>query len=243
MPYKDFLPRILPPSHRGPNGTAFWESIGQELDTQRQRALEAALVRFPGKAPVDALDEIGAERRIERGPGESDNAYAERLRTAWEAWETAGSHVGLLNALRHSGYTGAYIVQWNGLYATLDGSNTLVLGTLGTCYSRDPDHAGWMFDAADVHWAKFMLVVPSPVVAWTASTAQAAVNAIVRKWKPGKALFEGTALIATGSKALGWPLQTLGSAGNLGGNVVTFLNPDGVVQSLSRLAVAATLEA
>jgi hypothetical protein len=93
--------------------------LGQSADDFIERIRAGVLARFPSFAPVDALAYKGSERVMDQGPAESNQAYAERLRTAWDAYQFSGSHGALLRQLAIFGFTGAYIVQDNGWWTTL----------------------------------------------------------------------------------------------------------------------------
>jgi hypothetical protein len=254
MPYTDDLPRRVPPWF-GEDGRLMMEAAGERLDAVAQLLRDALAARLPEKAPADALPYIGQDRQLPQGPAESNSAYATRLRNAWEIWGGdntpltgkgggAGSNLGILNALKAAGYptgaTGATIVQQVGRvsgpnpeknrgYAQLDGSGNLVLGALMTCVNRQDltgavnPRPGWTFNQLDNFWSVFGLVFPT-----TTTVNAAEINAIVKKWRPAKALFIGTWVITAG-RLLGWPTgRTLGTDPNLGGNTRTFYpGPDG----------------
>jgi hypothetical protein len=238
MPYEEDLPKRLPPPWRDERGVAFGRAVGRRLDSVVQSFREAVFARLPVLAPADALKYHGKERQIDRGPTETDEAYALRLQTAWDAWAGddtpftgagggAASHLGMLRALQGIGIpmgpSGAIIVQQNGRYVHLDGAGNLVVGTLMFCVNRQnlagaiESRPGWTFEARDNFYSEFGIVFPIPTV-----FDPAALNAVVTKWRPSKALFIGTWVIESG-RVLGWPTgRTLGTEPNLGGNVVTF---------------------
>lgn len=54
-------------------------------------------------APDDALESIGWERSIERGPTETSDQYRARLHGAWEAWEWGGTRTGIQSQLEAYG--------------------------------------------------------------------------------------------------------------------------------------------
>jgi hypothetical protein len=235
MPYGDALPRLLHPPLRGPWADKYLGAVGGQMDALIERFRSAVLARFPNAALAasDALDEIGKARKLPRGDGESDESYADRLYHAWEAWGGdntpltgvgggAGSHLGVLNALRAAGIptgpTGATIVQQNGRYAQLDLLGNLVLGDLMNCVNRQTldgstlTRPGWVFDGRDNFYSVFGIVFDP-----------AALNTAVEQWRPSKALYIGAWIIRSGN-ILGWPPgRTLGSGGTLGGNVSTFI--------------------
>lgn len=187
----------------------------------------------------EALNEIGDDRQLPRGVGESDYAYAPRLKGAWETWTKAGSHHGMLLALKHAGLpggsTGVTIVQHNGRYAQLDGSDALVLGDLLICINRCDllganigTLRGWMDDWRDHFYSYFAIVLPADVASLTAGSALAArVHAVAKKWRPAKTHYVGVFVLVAG-RMLGWPLTgQMSTMGNLGTHTVRYLRPPG----------------
>lgn len=247
MSYADYMPSVAPPWMRRDVGEKYWRAVGEMMDAERERYREATLASFPADAPADALASIGRDVGLPRAAGESDAAYRVRLRLAWDAWGGdntpvtgkgggAGSHLGLLNALKAlglpTGASGMTIVQQNGRYSQLDGSGNLVLGSLMNCIHRIDltgiinIQPGWTFDGRDEFYSAFGIVFPADVAALTANSLLAAgLHEAVRKWRPGKALFIGTWVIVAG-RCLGWPLgRTLGTDPNLGGNTIRYIEP------------------
>lgn len=244
MPFEEYLPRTLPPWLRGPWGQAFHAAVGKRMDVITERYRQAIFARYPLLAAANddtaALEQIGRDRQLPRGPGESNEAYGERLFLAPEIWAGdntpttgvgggAGSHLGMLNAIQTAGIptgpTGATIVQQNGRYAQLDAGGALVLGDLMDCVNRQTldgstlTRPGWTFDGRDNFYSVFGIVFPAP-----ATFDAALLNAAVEQWKPSKALYIGAWIIETGA-LLGWPTtgRTLGTEPALGGNVATFV--------------------
>lgn len=204
-----------------------------------------------GELPHDSvLEQIGRDRQLPRWTAiaETSAAYSARLLAAWKQWAgddtpitgtggPAGHYIPMLRELKGAGFptgaSGAHIVQYNGRFARFDGSDNLVTGELMTCANR-PDlqgalnpHSGWTFDARDLHWASFGIVFPADVVGLedTAGNAKkAALNAIVRKWRPAKALYRGAWVVQSG-RAWGWPITETWGAGNWGSNTIRFISP------------------
>lgn len=219
-------------------------------------------------APADALDQIGEDRLIPRGGAasgtpETDTAYAARLLDAWKIWGgddtpvtgkggPAGSHLGILNALKAAGFptgsTGATIVQYNGTYSQLDGSGNLVFGDLMQCIHRADltgaltSPRGWMFDALDsqirtgetsgpAHWASFGVVFPADVSGLDntyGNAKKSVLNETVRRWRPAKAWYRGAWVVVGSAKPLGWPVpsRTLVTEPALGTGTVRFIDPN-----------------
>lgn len=240
--YETYLPSIQPPPLKGPWAKKFFGAVGKQMDTVAQRYRDATFARLAAYATGEQLDLIGQERKLPRGPAESDGDCSARLIAAWDTWAGdnvpltgkgggAGSHLGMLLAIKAAGIltgsTGATIVQQNGRYSQLDGSGNLVLGTLMDCVNRvdlqgTPNaRPGWMFEARDNFYSEFGIVFPvdTPV-------PPAVLNAAVEQWRPSKALYIGAWIIQAG-RLLGWPAgaRTLGTEPNLGGNTIVYIPP------------------
>ena len=98
--------RVMPPWLQRLVGGAITKGLGTSVDTEQNRNVDGVNLRFPGGdvsnvAPIvpTALGPIGAERRIIRGPAESDASYAERLRAWWDSHATRGGPYALLTQL------------------------------------------------------------------------------------------------------------------------------------------------
>lgn len=243
MSYSRWLPAQAPPPLAGPNGSVLLQRLGEMFDEQRDRLLQGVLARFPvqgsvdangvyGIPPSDALDAMGEDRGLPRAPSEADAAYAVRLQAAWDQWDYAGSHYGLLRALQVAGYSAMVIVQDNGRYAQLTGGAGTVadlsMGTLMTCVDRPGTTAGWMFDPLQgVFYSQFGLVFTADAANLQTPAGQAVLNQIVAAWKPAKTNYTMAWVILAGAGVLGWPTgQTLGS-GTLGGDQTRVIPGDG----------------
>ena len=105
MLYRDFIPRELAPGWlQTPKNAAWLRASGDLKDSLAERCKDAVKVRFARLAPRDGLDQLGGERQIERGPSETNAAFAERVVDAWNLWHWAGTAQGVLLALRDVGY-------------------------------------------------------------------------------------------------------------------------------------------
>lgn len=250
MSYAKWLPAQAPPPLAGPNGSALLRRLGEMFDEQRDRLIQGVLARFPaqgsvdpngiyGPPPSDAQDAMGEDRGLPRATTESadnggahDLAYGVRLQAAWDTWDYAGSHYGLLRALQIAGYTAMVIVQDNGRYAQLTGGAGTVadlsLGTLMTCVDRPGATAGWMFDALKgVFYSQFGIVFTADAANLQSIAGQKILVDIVNEWKPAKANFVAAWVIIAGGSVLGWPTgRTLGT-GTLGGDWTRVIPGDG----------------
>jgi hypothetical protein len=246
VPYATWLQTQGPSWILDTVGKALAKTAGAQYDAQSDRILQGVLKRFPTAGqldtdpasptfgrlivgPSDALDEIGADRGLRRGPGESNAAYAVRLLGAWDFHMFAGSHYGILRSLVIAGYVDPIIVQDNGRWSRLTGSAgtiaDITFGTLMNCADRG--RPGWMFDTRMDFYSRFGIIFETDASNLQTASGQAVLKEIVDEWGPGKATFVGTWVILAG-RLLGWPVgRTLGTDPNLGGNSVRFIPGDG----------------
>lgn len=239
MTYADWLPKQLPPWFQGPNGARFWRTIGSMFDGASSDLKEASKASFPDEGPADALQHVADDQQMLVRDGEAEADLRERLREAWTTWPLAGTPKGILLELKAQGLPmgsfGATILQHNGRYAQLDGSDNLVLGDCQLCENRQdltgalqtPRLRGFTLDNRDQFYAKFLLLFPANVVALTVGSNLAGrLNAVVRKWRPGKSIFVGTVVLTAGT-LWGWPTtQNWGAGGlNWGATTLRFIPP------------------
>jgi hypothetical protein len=97
-------PGLSPPRLRQRFGASLMRVLGAVKDAVADAARQAVKARMVALAPDDALPWIGAERLIERYPGETTPQYRARLRAAWDAWLFAGTAQGVVGALRAAGF-------------------------------------------------------------------------------------------------------------------------------------------
>jgi len=223
--YADYQAKLAPPWLQGPVAGAIERVYGGEKDVQMDVVRQGLLSNLPGQGPADALPYIGDDRILPRASGESDDAYADRLRTAWDGpggWSFAGSHGSLLLALQRAGFpqgtpTGCHVIQRTKRYSWL-ASGVVTFGT----------HSGWRFDGSpSTLWNQFGLVFGSDVSGLSDGTALASkLNATVRLWKPAKARYMGAWVIVSGP-TWGWPIGITWGGGGLtwGGGVTRFVAP------------------
>jgi len=120
----DALANAIPWLFAGPNGQAEGNALGAFADAQRLYLKQGIQQRFPDYCASDALPFIGGDRKLVQGPGETDANFRIRLKFVWDTWTRAGTPVGLLEQLYWGGWTGAVIVQQNGLAQNLSGAPT-----------------------------------------------------------------------------------------------------------------------
>ena len=97
--FADWCVDSAPPWLQGPFGSAWLESFGIVADALHEGIRQGVKARFPGLAPIGGHDLLGAERNMVRAevvpPYETDAAYGERLRCAWDYWQNLGGKPGL----------------------------------------------------------------------------------------------------------------------------------------------------
>lgn len=193
---------LAPGFLRDPWGTAFNGSLGKRKDAHVALLKEAVKCRMPGPAPSDALALLGAERGIDRGNGEAEASYRQRVRNAWDTWRWAGTAYGMLLAFYWAGYrpqSGKVILQTQGdataggyqyeLRADFDPAihapeESLVVTSLGVV------HLGGT--PAEL-WQDFAVFFVNPILtAWGPPPADGSsevegIRRLIQKWKPGHA--------------------------------------------------------
>lgn len=157
-PFRKYLPDVkLPPEFQRSFWRAFFSALGAVLDYMVGQLKAGVKSRFPSTAADDALEAIGAERQILRGPGDTTTSYAARLRAAWDIWTWAGRPYGVLQALRSAGYPTARLCIVNGWQYHLDGDGALVRTRL---------HANsYSTRATRTYWNEFDVVIDQPLPA------------------------------------------------------------------------------
>lgn len=135
-------------------GFRYLYSMVALLDAGAQFITEGMQARMPGAGTPTALPYIGRDRRIARGPLESDEAYAERLRRWRDTWKTAGNAISLLNNIA-------------GFFAPSLPRLRLVTHS-GVWYTREPDGTisiyralpnNWDWDGKAALWGRFWLII------------------------------------------------------------------------------------
>lgn len=219
------LKTVAPPWLQGEWGGKMIEAVGEELDAQIARLIQARKAMMPGLAAAEtpeAVALIAEERGLEIGDGESTAAHAERLRKAWDTYKRMGSHPALLEQLHIAGFdTGSlHVIQRSGRRAQRTGGGTVVFA----------DGPIWSWSAeSPLAYAEFGLLFDSnqPDLTWSTadgySVLAAKLNRIVNRWRPAKAVFKGTIIIVSGA-TWGWPPTRTWGSFNWGG-VTRFIPP------------------
>jgi hypothetical protein len=198
----------------------------------------------------DALEELGKDRKLPRGgtyPGaedQSDANYGLRLHGAWDAWAKGGTPLGLLRELSDLGFptgaTGTMIANHIGMAYTLDGSSNLVISKpFSACVNRTDlteqvpsvKLHGFTLDARDWFYSHFAILFLQDIPTLDNSTgnpAKSILNAVVKRWRCGGAIYNGASVVPSGSKVWGWPTtMKWGDTGlKWGANGARFIDPE-----------------
>jgi hypothetical protein len=218
--FRQYRSSLVPTTHQRPTGQAFQGALGDVEDSFIDRAKQAVKARFPLLAPPDALDAIGVERQIPRGPGEANAAYAARLVAAFETWPNAGTPYGMLRAFYATGYTNVVLAQVRGgKQYTLDASGALVISSAG---SWTPTYVG------DPFWNTFDAIFAPPLPAsWVSGGAPAStsneanfIRSIIRLWKPSYA--RARRIIIETGPLWGFPASETWGTGTWGSTATTW---------------------
>lgn len=187
-------------------------SLGVVMDGFVERARQGLIARFPQHAPSDAFSPLSRDRKITRGIGETDAAYAARLLPWLDDHRVRGNPFALMKQL--AAYCNAAV-----RIRTVDSS--------GNWFTRDRDgtesyllaQANWNWDSAPAiagvtQWSRFWVIIyptsdglpwaqslawgngalwgtgqfgtsPTATIGTTATREQVAdVRRIVAEWKP-----------------------------------------------------------
>lgn len=146
---------------RGSIGRNLWlwlEGMVTILNDGYLRLYESFFARLPGLGTATALPVIGQSRGLLQGIGESDDAFAEYLRTWLQQWEKAGTLEQTLKQVQH--YCGACRVKGftrSGKLIDLATDGTITKST-GVAWNWDsisnPEKAQ--------HWSEEWIVVYTP---------------------------------------------------------------------------------
>lgn len=220
--FESAIKQFCPPWLRRTEGGRLMGAFGRQIDSLVDRTREALLIRFPGQDP-DALPMIGSDRRIRRGPAETDGVYAARLRRWWDDHRSRGGGVALLQQLHaywDEATEGAQIdvVHYDGTRRVMDGDGNLSLDSITWGGDGTGDWSQvWIFFHLDADPAGLTDDGGSPGI----SAANAArLRAVPTDWSAAHILRIRIVLLYTGSVRL-WgyptPVPTWGTWGTWGG--------------------------
>lgn len=111
--YRRWLAQIVPPWLQQTRGQALMSGLGEALDNEASLTATGVLARFITPTSDDSLPIIGSERLLNRYPGESIDAFRQRVLGAWDFWVWAGTEYGLSIALAQLGYDSAITPVWS----------------------------------------------------------------------------------------------------------------------------------
>ncbi len=98
--FREAIKALSPPWLAGNwNGYRFQYSLGIQMDAVAEYARIASLQRFPDHCVEEALQHLGLDRRMLKGPNESATSYRERLRIWIATWKMAGHPKAVLGQL------------------------------------------------------------------------------------------------------------------------------------------------
>ncbi|WP_437875228.1 hypothetical protein [Sorangium sp. So ce513] len=207
LSFRETLRRFVPPwlSDRPGRtvGFRYLYALASVLDAGAEVLVQGIQARFPGLGTPTALPYIGRDRRIIRGPLETDAGYAARLVRWLEYWRAAGNAYVLVLALQgflSPEHPRIRLVTRQGLWYTLEPSGELLW------HRAAPNNWDWdslTHPESAAHWSDFWLIVYPPhfepdgtwgdgTSAWgpgdafgvqTTASNIAAIKAIVRQWK------------------------------------------------------------
>lgn len=150
MNFSEYIKSLLPGFLRRTDGTVTdidrWaESLGVTLDELKQVIFHVRRAWLLDTAVGQELDLHGQDRRIPRLPNESDDAYRQRLKSAYESYALGGTNPGIAEVLKKMGYPDAYMHELykDGVVTPLhDGQNF---------YNSLANHQG------GIRWAEFKI--------------------------------------------------------------------------------------
>jgi hypothetical protein len=214
----------------GPNGQAEANAWPSVYDYIIGLLYSARYQAYPDLCASDALSHLGGDRGLVEGPTETDANFRIRIKTAWgnspitlpsaqtglpaaqsggpsSGWALAGTWLQLLEELYWGGFSGAVIVQQNGLGYSLSGAPTagadnhalLTIAQLSVCAAQitssvtpptltqtgrsiPPGNSWWLFDYNTDYCNRFAILFPNPPSVFVTigrATFTAADNAVV----------------------------------------------------------------
>ena len=208
LSFRETLRRYVPPWLSDRPGLSvgfrFLYALAAICDGGMQWLVEGIRARFPEVATPTALPLLGRDRRIIRGPEETDAGYATRLIPWLDVWRVAGSAEALtsqLQAFLFPGHPMVRIVTRGGLW------HTLTPGAAVQVVQSQPNN--WDWDSLThpenaTRWGDFWIIVYEPhyptdgrwgdgTSFWgedkvfgqnTSKANAAALRALVKQWKP-----------------------------------------------------------
>lgn len=197
MPFSDYFTRKVPTTLQRATWARYLGALGAQLDGSADgdypgrgtaafdwglvaRTKAAVKARFPLLAPSDGLEQIGVERKMPRGPGESSASYGTRLQGAWNTWPWAGTAFGVLSALSAGGYPKAEV--------RIQKSRRYYLDATGALVDETRPANEWWIDSLRTFWSRFVVLLYPPfpfggAVPADGSPEQQRIARLVKQWK------------------------------------------------------------
>lgn len=97
--FRSAVKKLSPPWLAGNNGYRFQYSIAIQLDAVAEYFRIGSLQRFPAYCEAEALQHLGKDRRLWRGPTETEEGYRARLLVWLSTWKYAGHPKAVLGQL------------------------------------------------------------------------------------------------------------------------------------------------
>lgn len=151
---RDMIRRVSPPWLQGANGYRLMYSFGFVMDAILDSGYAAIRLKLPGLYDYSTLGLIGQERKLRRGLVETDQGYALRLRTWWDAARYRGSPYGLIRQLEAYLDPGAgiQVIYRSGRRFSLTASGQIVIDDL----------VGWNPDSTE-QWATYSIILQTDI--------------------------------------------------------------------------------
>jgi hypothetical protein len=97
---RDSIKNICPPWLQDGNAEKLMYACALPLDGYLENLNQGMRAKMPGQGTPTALPLSGADKLIDRGPNESDAAYALRLSGAHDTWRAAGNAIAVLRSVQ-----------------------------------------------------------------------------------------------------------------------------------------------
>lgn len=97
-----------------PNGQAYAQVFGTELNDSAEDFREGIKQRMPNECADDAVPYIAQDRNLIQGITETDDHFRDRLQNVWQVAPAMGQSTGVLLQLYYQGYDG-YLISSTGI--------------------------------------------------------------------------------------------------------------------------------
>jgi hypothetical protein len=156
LTFRDKLRQVVPPwLRRGTAGDLLF-AIGVHIDALADGLVDGVKSRFPGVYSMDSLPYLGRERRIPRGPNESNVTYADRITRWLTDHQTRGGPYAMLAQLFAYWQPNPFAIELvyiSGRRFSLDTDGVVTR-----------DDISWNGESNPAHWAQWWLFYHWPNV-------------------------------------------------------------------------------